>query len=41
MHGEDLHVVDYSPGATISEVPDGLFDDLEPGVGIGLVVECL
>ena len=36
-HGEDLLVVDFSPGATVSIVPDGLFDDLEPGVGVILV----
>ena len=36
-HGEDHLVVDFSPGATVSKVPDSLFDDLEPGVGVILV----
>jgi hypothetical protein len=36
-HGEDLLVVEFSPGATVGVVPDCLFDDLEPGVGVGLV----
>jgi hypothetical protein len=36
-HGEVLLAVDDGPGAAISVVPDGLFDDLEIGVGVGLV----
>jgi len=36
-HGEDLLPVDFGPAATVTEVPDRLFDDLEPGVGVGLV----
>jgi len=36
-HGEDLLSVDVGPAATVTEVPDRLFDDLEPGVGVGLV----
>jgi hypothetical protein len=36
-HGEDLLVAAFGPGATVGVVPDSLLDDLEPGVGLGLV----
>ena len=36
-HSEDFLVVDFSPGTTVGIVPDRLFDDLEPGVGVILV----
>jgi len=36
-HGEDLLSVDFGPGATVTEVPDSLFDDLEPVAGVALV----
>ena len=36
-HSEDLLIVGFCPSAAISIVPDRLFDDLEPGVGFGLV----
>jgi len=36
-HGEHLLAVHFGPSSSIGIVPDGLLNDLEEGVGVGLV----
>ena len=36
-HRQDVGAVFFGPGAAVGKVPDGLLDDGEKGVGVGLV----
>lgn len=39
-HGEDVGAVDFGPSAAINIMPDGLLNNVEECVGIGLEDSC-